>query len=112
MLTRAFTSPAVRQCVNSVALSCAASNQLRKNNTGNGKYHKGIICIFAGFLALSALNLLLVIILGTQHNPGQSSHMKGQNQNVQQSQAVPLAGQTYGTAPATTQGYGTTTTVV
>ncbi|DBA75662.1 TPA: hypothetical protein ACH3X2_009029 [Trebouxia sp. C0005] len=91
----------------------AALNQTRKLNNGTKRYHHGIICAFAGFLALSALNLLLVIILGTQHNPGTSSHQKGQNMS---SQGTVAGTQGYGTGagvtPAAGQGYGAPVTMV
>lgn len=41
-----------------------------------GMLRRGLICAFAGFLALSVFNILLLILLGTQHNPGTSSHKK------------------------------------
>lgn len=41
-----------------------------------GMVRRGLICAFAGFLALSVFNILLLIVLGTQHNPGTSSHKK------------------------------------
>lgn len=93
-------------------LETETANTLRKGNVGGntGTYHKGIITLFAGFLCLSALNLLLVIVLGTQHNAGTSTHRKGE----QTSQEV--VGTTgYGAAPATNTGYpagGAGTTVV
>lgn len=85
-------------------------NTLRKA-TGNSSslYHKGIVCAFAGFLALSALNLLLVIVLGTNHRSQTSTHKDGQ-QNT--SQGVVTGTQGYGTAPAASQGYGAPTTMV
>ena len=98
-----------------VKLSCfAALNTLRKAG-GNSSYHKGIICAFAGFLALSIFNLLLIIVLGTQHNAGKSSHHKDQGSQRGQGQSGTTG---YGSAPVTTgpaganQGYGEATTMV
>lgn len=92
----------------------AALNTLRKGGGGSA-YHKGIICAFAGFLALSIFNLLLVIVLGTQHDAGRSSHMKDQHsqRNVAQP-GVATGTQGYGAAPTTgtNQGYGQATTMV
>jgi len=54
-----------------------------------------------------------VIILGTQHNPGTSSHQKGQNMS---SQGAVGGTQAYGTGagvtPAAGQGYGAPVTMV
>lgn len=50
-------------------------NTYRKAST-TGMVRRGLICAFAGFLALSVFNILLLIVLGTQHNPGRSSHKK------------------------------------
>ena len=90
----------------------AALNQTRKLNAGPKRYHNGIICAFAGFLALSALNLLLVIILGTQHNPGTSSHQKGQNMSSQGAVTGTQYGTGAGVTPAAGQGYGAPVTMV
>ena len=92
----------------------AGFNVYRKAG-GPSRYHKGIICAFAGFLALSVLNLLLVIVLGSPNSPGQSSHMKDQHSQRNVAQPVVTGTQGYGTVPATTgtnQGYGAATTMV
>lgn len=92
----------------------AALNQTRKLGLGSKLYHRGVICAFAGFLALSALNLLLVMVLGTKHNPGTSTHQKGQqNTSYQGVQGA----QTYGTTsgpvvPSTAEAYSTPATMV
>ena len=79
----------------------AALNTTRKLNQGTSRLHKGIIVAFAGFLILSVLNGLLLIVLGTQHDAGRSSHKKDEGLSSR-----PVAGaQPYGTVPAGGQGY-------
>lgn len=93
-------------------LETESLNQTRKLSNGSNRYHNGIICAFAGFLALSVLNLLLVIILGTQHNPGTSSHQKGQNMSSQGAVTGTQYGTGAGVTPAAGQGYGAPVTMV
>lgn len=93
-------------------------NDSRRGPGVTGMLRRGLVCAFAGFLALSVFNILLLIVLGTRHDPGTSSHKKDEvhsQRNVGQ-QGVPLAtGTQYGTAPAATgtnPGYGGGATMV
>lgn len=81
-------------------------NQYRKGGTPflgvTGILRRGLICAFAGFLALSVFNILLLIVLGTKHEAGVSSHKKDEihsQRNV--GTGVPTGTQGYGSAPAT-----------
>jgi len=87
-------------------------DDLRKNGV-TGMLRRGFITAFAGFLALSVLNILLLIVLGTRHDPGTSSHKKDDIHSQRQA-AAPISTQ-YGTAPAATgtnPGYGGGATMV
>lgn len=75
-----------------------------------GMLRRGLICAFAGFLALSVFNILLLIVLGTRHNPGTSSHKKDElhSQRGVGHQAVPTsthAPAATGLATGTNPGY-------
>ena len=48
--------------------STAGWNSARKAVGHSDRFGKGVITTFAGFLALSALNLLLILILGNNHD--------------------------------------------
>ena len=89
---------------------CADFRDLRNRPFDNSRNHKAHICVFAGFLALSALNLLLLIVMGTQHKPGTSSHLKDEHNTG--TQRVATGAQGYNAAPTGTQGYGTPATMV
>ena len=78
---------------------CAGVNQLRKAAPKHTKLHKGITCAFVGLLLLSVFNLLLVVVLGTDHNVGRSSHQQGQ-----QTASQATGAQAY---DAKSAGYGT-----
>ena len=87
-------------------LQTEAFNNYRKGGIPflgvTGMLRRGLICAFAGFLALSVFNILLLIVLGTKHEPGVSSHKKDEihsQRNVGTS--VPTGTQGYGSAPAT-----------
>lgn len=85
---------------------------LRKGGV-TGMLRRGFITAFAGFLALSVFNILLLIVLGTRHDPGTSSHKKDEIHSQRQA-GVPTSTQ-YGTAPAaagTNPGYGGGATMV
>lgn len=82
----------------------AALNTTRKLNQGTSRLHKGIIVAFSGFLILSILNGLLLIVLGTQHDAGRSSHKKDEDRQGLSTRPVTGA-QPYGTVPAGGQGY-------
>lgn len=90
-------------------LMTEAFNNYRKGGAPflgvTGMLRRGLICAFAGFLALSVFNILLLIVLGTKHEPGHSSHKKDEIHS--QRVGVPPA-QGYGSAPAT----GNTATMV
>lgn len=43
-------------------------NSARKESGHRDMFGKGVTTAFAGFLALSALNALLILILGNQHD--------------------------------------------
>lgn len=67
-----------------------------------GTLRNGLICAFAGFLALSVFNILLLIVLGTNHEPGVSSHKKDEGHSQRNvGTGVPTGTQGYGSAPAT-----------
>lgn len=47
---------------------CAGWNSARKAVGHSDRFGKGVLTAFAGFLAVSALNGLLILILGNQHD--------------------------------------------
>lgn len=95
-------------------LQTEAFNNYRKGGTPflgvTGLLRSGLICAFAGFLALSVFNILLLIVLGTKHEPGVSSHKHDESHSQRNvGTGVPAGTQGYGsTAPAT----GNMTTMV
>ena len=81
-------------------------NQYRKGGTPflgvTGMLRRGLICAFAGFLALSVFNILLLIVLGTKHDAGVSSHKKDEIHSQRNfGTGIPTGTQGYGSAPAT-----------
>ena len=60
------------------AFSSVGWNSARKAVGHSDRFGKGVLTAFAGFLAVSALNGLLILILGNQHDTNRQVFQEGE----------------------------------